>query len=283
MARIFSRSWVFVVRRCLSTFPFSFTSTPIITLISARISARARPPITPTGSPDARYARAHPHELRTPTHAPSRHRYPVSTSAHTLSARNTPHVRPSCAGSRQAHASTHARPRSTRRTELDDEGSAGRCFGSVCRRFRVYKHPHLYTHPPAIHPRVHPSFPRQPQPSPSPQSPARVRPSHPCPRNHQHHQQPAAQPLPLPFLILKTPSRTTQDLTERSALVGEALPVRQARAYDSRPRSQVSTHSHFGLQYTARSNVPHEAQQPLNTSPPSHHRVAPARRFWQLR
>jgi hypothetical protein len=216
-------------------------------LISARISARARLHITPTGSPDARYARAHPHELRTPTPAPSRHRYPVSTLAHTLSARTTPHVRPSCAGGRQAHAGTHARPRSTRWTELDDEGLAGRCFGPVCRRFRVYKHPHLYTHPPAIYPRVLPSFPRQSQPSPSPQSPARVRPAHPCPRNHQHHQQPAAQPLPLPFLILTTPSRTAQDHTERSALVGEALPVRKARTFDlgfePKPRHQDSSHS----------------------------------------
>jgi hypothetical protein len=46
-----------------------------------------------------------------------------------------------CAGGRQAHVGTHARLRNTRRTEMDDEGSAGRRFGPVCRRFRIYKHP----------------------------------------------------------------------------------------------------------------------------------------------
>jgi hypothetical protein len=174
-ARMLSCSWAFVVHRCLSTFLFSFTSTPTITLISTRISARARPDITPTGSPDARYARAHPHELRTPTHALSRHCYPVSTLAHTLSARTTPHVRPSYVGGCRARAGTHARPRSTRRTELDDEGLAGRSFGPVCRRFRVYKHPHRFTHPPAIHPSAHPSFPRPSQPQSSQQPPALAR------------------------------------------------------------------------------------------------------------
>jgi hypothetical protein len=133
-------------------------------LVSARISARPRPHITPTGSPDARYACAHPHELRTPTHAPSRHLCPVSALALTLSDRTTPHVRRSCASGRQAHAGTHARPRSTRRTELDDEGSAGRDFGPVCRGFRVYKHPHLYTHPQQSTPELTVPFPSSPRP-----------------------------------------------------------------------------------------------------------------------
>jgi hypothetical protein len=173
MARMFACPWAFVVRRYLSTF-LSLSPPPTHHLISARISARARPPITPTGSPDARYARAHPHELRTPTHAPSRHRYPVRTLTHTLSARTTPHVRPSCVSGCQAHAGTHARPRSTRRTELDGEGLAGRRFGPVCRGFRVYKHPHLYTHLPAIHPRAHSSFPLESPPRQS-QQPTRQR------------------------------------------------------------------------------------------------------------